>query len=145
MIGMDGDILMLAAQKVAGNLLNLRVRLTSGWKAPYKGMSPSQHKVVMDRIDRDVSGTIWKALIQGLDNREFIDEKVYYPLMDPVDVMKVDIMGDMPKDLVDLTWTCRHPKNGAPCQRCHGCHEVALAREEYLKTKVNQNRLLGDH
>jgi 7-cyano-7-deazaguanine synthase in queuosine biosynthesis len=42
---------------------------------------------------------------------------------------KVEIMKEMPKKLIELTWSCRNPnKNGTeytPCGRCHSC----LARE----------------
>ncbi len=133
-IGMDSDVLLLSAQKVAQNCIGYKVKISTGWKAPYEQMGEIQRRLVDDRIKRDVSGQLWTALISGAsNNRENIDERIYYPLMDDGDVTKADIIREMPNELVDMTWSCRHPKDDSPCGECHACLEVKKKKKTALQ------------
>ena len=49
-----------------------------------------------------------------------------YPLMGR---NKGDVMAEMPKELLNLCWYCRTPKNSQPCGTCKTCKEV----EKYKK------------
>ena len=41
-----------------------------------------------------------------------------------MDKKKADMIKEMPADLVNLTWFCRKPKNGKPCEGCFNCRRV---------------------
>jgi len=40
------------------------------------------------------------------------------------EMTKTDIIQEMPKELFDLCWYCRRPKNGKVCNSCHTCNLV---------------------
>ena len=37
---------------------------------------------------------------------------------------KRELLRTMPQELRGLTWSCRRPKNGEPCGKCHACRSV---------------------
>ncbi len=42
---------------------------------------------------------------------------------------KQEIIADMPKDLLELCWYCRHPRaDGSTCGQCHTCKQVKGVR-----------------
>lgn len=41
-----------------------------------------------------------------------------------------DMVRDMPTDLFDLTWSCRRPKDGKPCGKCHTCRGLRRLKPE---------------
>lgn len=112
-IGFDSDILLLTAQKVAQNF-NGKVEILLGWN-PADMMRPQ----IADRAKRSVTSNIWKALVQSAPNRCDIAD-LQYPLID-WNITKEEMIQEMPKDLLELTWSCRRPDNGNPCGHCHAC------------------------
>ena len=44
------------------------------------------------------------------------------------DISKQQMIEEMPKELVDLTWYCRVPINGRPCNSCFNCKRVNKAK-----------------
>jgi 7-cyano-7-deazaguanine synthase in queuosine biosynthesis len=40
---------------------------------------------------------------------------------------KAALIGDMPRELYALTWSCRRPRDGAPCHACHTCRLIDAA------------------
>jgi 7-cyano-7-deazaguanine synthase in queuosine biosynthesis len=53
---------------------------------------------------------------------------------------KKEEIEQMPKELFNLTWWCRTPKNGVVCHKCHTCQIVDLALKElnYDNPKIIQ-------
>jgi len=43
---------------------------------------------------------------------------------------KKQMLEKMPKELSDLTWSCRIPKAGKPCGKCKSCKIINKAKEE---------------
>jgi hypothetical protein len=37
---------------------------------------------------------------------------------------RTQILGDMPTELIEMSWWCRKPKDGEPCHRCNTCKVV---------------------
>ena len=112
-IGFDSDILLLAAQKVAQNFVG-EVEVILGWN-PADMLRPR----IADRAKRNVTANIWSALVQSAPNRDMIAD-LKYPLIE-WDKTKEEMIQEMPKDLLDMTWSCRRPVDGNPCGRCHAC------------------------
>src|SRR5690606_15683085 len=43
------------------------------------------------------------------------------------DMTKAQIIHAMPRDLLDLCWWCRRPRDGKPCHKCYTCKQVDQA------------------
>ena len=124
-VGFDSDLLLLIAQKLAQNFVGKKVELLMGWLP-----SDMERLVIADRAKRHVTSNIWKALIESAGNRQDIDNNIYFPLIE-ANISKSKIIQEMPKDLMDLTWSCRHPtKDGRTCGWCHSCLEIKKAYEK---------------
>jgi len=125
-VGYDSDLQALVGQKIAENLaVKHKVELYIGLHA---GSLNDCH--VIERISRNVNTNIWKSLVQSVCYyRENIDEEIHYPLVED-NKDKSDMIKEMPKELLDLTWSCRHPNNGKPCTYCKTCREI---KEAYQK------------
>lgn len=127
-VGYDSDLQALVGQKIAENLsIKHRVELYIGLHA---GSLNDYH--VIERRSRNVNANIWKALVQSAANRENIDEEIHYPLVDD-NKDKSDMIKEMPKELLNLTWSCRHPDDGKPCTYCKTCREIKEAYEKVEK------------
>lgn len=50
---------------------------------------------------------------------------------------KKQVIESLPKELYDLTWYCRTPKNNKPCGLCITCIEVHNANASYTVTENN--------
>ena len=46
---------------------------------------------------------------------------------------KAEMIKEMPRELFELTWYCRNPKNGMPCEKCFNCRRV-------IKTLKNEDK-----
>ena len=46
---------------------------------------------------------------------------VFYPICE---MEKWQLIDEMPKELLELTWWCRAPYNDNPCKRCFTCQAV---------------------
>jgi hypothetical protein len=123
--GWTSDLLPMIAQKVALNSFGY-IDVLFGW-TPYAMEQPA----VIDRWERGVVQNIWKSAVQGLSNRKFVNEEIQFPLID-WGITKDIMMKEMPKELFDLTWSCR-TDNDDPCGACHAC----LERKKYKVFNIN--------
>lgn len=136
-VGLDIDLQLLVASKVALNLGPKRVTVALGWCT-----DDLHHPRARARHERDVTATLWRALCQsvvglgpsvvGLD----LNEKVAKPILER-GLSKADIVADLPKELVALTWSCRAPEFvddiPRPCRNCHACRSRLMAMGEWLE------------
>lgn len=68
---------------------------------------------------KEISSQITNLVLQSKQ----VDKIIHYTY--PIKNMyKKQIIEDIPKDLYDLTWSCRKPKDGKPCLRCHTCKQI---------------------
>lgn len=117
-VGFDSDLLLLVAQKVCQNF-------SDNWIEVYMGWNPTDMERidVAERATRNVTPNIWKALVQGARNRHKIDETLHFPLIEQ-NLRKADIIKEMPKTLLDLTYSCRR---GTECGECLACRDIKNA------------------
>jgi len=114
--GFDSDLLMVVAQKLALNSYGDKIDILLGWN-PYD----MTREVIIDRSNRHVTQNIWKALVESLENRQYINKELQFPLIE-WGTTKDIILKEMPQELIDLTWSCRKA-NDVPCGKCHSCIE----------------------
>lgn len=119
-IGFDSDALLLYAQKLSQNFYSKQIDVLLGW-TPYDIQRPD----IAERSERNVTGNIWKALVESCGNREYINKKLQFPLIE-WGITKDIIIKELPKELLDLTWSCRRNID-TPCGNCHACLEIKLA------------------
>lgn len=89
--------------------------------------------VVLEDTKRSSSGVsrirrfehIWTAVTEPLKNRRSL--KLETPIMN---LSKKDLLENMPEELSEMCWSCRHSDNGEPCGRCKACDEVKKAKDE---------------
>jgi len=55
------------------------------------------------------------------------DLDVFYPICN---MEKWQLIDEIPKELLELTWWCRVPYNDKPCKRCFTCEEVKKSLEK---------------
>lgn len=87
-----------------------------GW-TPYD----MEQQAVKERWERGVVQNIWKSAVQGLSNREYVNEEIQFPLIE-WGITKDIMFKEMPRELFDLTWSCR-VGGDVPCGLCHTCKE----------------------
>jgi len=112
-MGFDSDLLLLVAQKVCQMFSHFK------WIEVYMGWNPTDmtRRLVADRAKRNVTPNIWSALVESARNRQYIDHKLHFPLIEQ-NIVKIDMMKEIPKKLLDLTWSCRNANNCGICQTC---------------------------
>lgn len=118
--GYDSDTLMLVAQKLAQNFDD-QVQVVMGWNP-----TDMRRSSIDDRARRNVSANIWSALVESARNRHQIEKKIHFPLIENK-LTKIEMIKEIPQSLLDLTWSCRRPKDGNPCERCHACKDIKIA------------------
>lgn len=129
-VGFDSDLLLLVAQKVCLNI-GKPVQLVMGWN-PFD----MKRTVIAERAKRNVTDNIWKALIESNRNRNLISKEISFPLIEK-NIYKEDMIKEIPKELLDLTWSCRKSKNNVPCGECHACREKSIAVKNLNKKIKN--------
>lgn len=119
-VGLDVDVEILFAQKVARNLRTGRVKVCTGgyWD---NRMDLIAKKKRMGRIQN-----IWKYLIETEYPEHCIDKKLSFPLLER-GIDKKQMIEEMPKELFKLTWSCRKPIDGKACKGCKPCADIAEA------------------
>lgn len=124
-VGRDSDTQLLMAAKVAPNLKG-KVFVALGWEC-----GDMESEVFRKRMENNITQNLWKALCSSMDYPygENVSTDLLFPLMD-MELNKESIMTLLPKDLVNITWSCRKPsknKDGVivPCGKCKPC----IARE----------------
>jgi len=121
-VGFDSDLLLVVAQKLAQNSYGNTIEVLLGWN-PYDMQRP----LIIDRSNRHVTENIWKALVESNTNRKRINKVLQFPLIEQ-NITKDIMVKEMPQELIDLTWSCRHD-NEIPCGKCNACIE----RDELIK------------
>jgi 7-cyano-7-deazaguanine synthase in queuosine biosynthesis len=124
-IGFDSDLLLLVAQKICWNVKK-PVQLVMGWN-PFDMTRPA----IASRAERNITSNLWNALIDSTNNK-FIEREISFPLIEK-NIYKEDMIREMPKELLDLTWSCRKSTNGVPCNKCHACIERSNAEQKDKK------------
>lgn len=127
-VGRDSDTQLLVASKVAPNLKG-KVHVALGWMNDDR-----ESEVDALRMRNNVTQKLWEAFCGSMD-RPFgdnVQRKLLFPLMD-MDLCKKEIVKDMPKELLDMTWSCRRPirdKDGniKPCGKCRPCKKMNLIK-----------------
>jgi 7-cyano-7-deazaguanine synthase in queuosine biosynthesis len=115
-VGLDVDVQLLFAQKVAQNFRHSEVTVYIGLNCHDMIRSP-----IPDRKLPQIQN-IWKALIENTRYGDHINKTLNFPLIDD-NTTKPEMIRNMPKNLYDLTWSCRKPIDNKPCGSCHSCRE----------------------
>jgi 7-cyano-7-deazaguanine synthase in queuosine biosynthesis len=106
--GWDSDIISLVAARLAPNIR--ADKIVMGWVK-----DDLERPVVVERAKREVTHKLWEALRNSCDYPT--PEKLDYPI---IGKYKHQLLSELPKELADLTWSCR--KAGpVPCGKCHAC------------------------
>jgi len=116
--GFDSDVLLLAAQKICQNISNAYLKVYMGWNP-----SDMLRRPIAERAERSVTPNLWSALVASARNRHCIDDKLHFPLIEQ-GITKKEMIEEMPKELLDLTVSCRRGNN---CGSCHACRDIAKA------------------
>ncbi len=118
-IGWDTDILLLHAQRLCINLCQFPLQVCLGWVK-----DDSERLIVRRRWENNVSGKLWIALRNSLTTiTDNIPENLSYPLLDR-GLYKHDLLSELPKQLINLTWSCRKPKENKTCGSCVPCRQL---------------------
>ncbi len=119
--GWDSDVCLIMAQKVCQGFSHFKhIEVYMGWNP-----SDMKRRPVAERAERNVTPNLWKALVQSARNWKFIDERLHFPLIKQ-NITKAEIIKEMPKDLTELTFSCRE---GDPdgCGHCMACKDIEEA------------------
>jgi hypothetical protein len=73
----------------------------------------------LEEVKKEKRRTLRENLVRLIAQRN--DIEYVYPIYDK---WKSKLIKEMPKELFDLSWYCRTPKNGKPCQECFTCKLV---------------------
>ena len=119
----DIDVVAFVASQVAANLPG-NVTIYSG-----RVYDDNQNRLSKKHEKAGIANDILRAACRPFPN---VTPKIKKPL---ASIKKEEIMKKLPKDLLLLTWSCRRPVNGNPCNICKAC----LAKKEIQETDV-----LGD-
>ena len=71
-------------------------------------------------FESNLSSKLWHSLASEFAAGRKIHPIIQRPL---VEMTKKDLIEKAPKELIDLTWSCRNPRNGKPCGVCHACRD----------------------
>ncbi len=106
---------------------NIKINIHIGWTP-----EDMEIPIVQTRLEYDVSDNLWRALRLSLGNPSNLPDTLTKRLVDD-NISKKDMLQELPKDLLDLTWTCRQPIHGEKCNMCPSCQERRLIELEILK------------
>lgn len=70
------------------------------------------------------------ALYERLAAENKLHTRLVYPI---VHTTKADALRALPKELIDMTWSCRRPTETRPCGACITCVSMKQAKEEAWK------------
>jgi 7-cyano-7-deazaguanine synthase in queuosine biosynthesis len=59
-----------------------------------------------------------------IDVIELMSRRKYNFIIPYIKKTKQEMIAEMPKELFELTWYCRAPKEGKPCMKCFNCKRV---------------------
>jgi 7-cyano-7-deazaguanine synthase in queuosine biosynthesis len=113
----DSDVLCLHASQVCKNY-TVPVTVNFGWIAD--GLHrPS----IVRRFEENLTGNLWTALRASARTKKVAPEKLSTPLLD-ARMYKKDIVEMLPRELLELSWSCRKPVNGSYCRKCVTCKQL---------------------
>ena len=84
----------------------------------------------------DISHVVINSRQESLDRHGAIYQRMYrimslaaereiVPIFPMERYTKEQMMADMPRELIELSWWCRAPVDGQPCNDCHSCRSAA--------------------
>lgn len=124
--GRDSDTQLLVAAKVAPNLRG-EVHVAIGWENSDLDLPINQY-----RMENHITQKLWKALCDSIDYPfgESVSRDLLFPLMD-MNLNKKMMLNLLPKELIDMTWSCRKPirneSGSKPCGECKPCRTIRSA------------------
>lgn len=104
--------------------------LLLGQKACIAQFKPAQicigrNKDDIDTVDPDIISGLykyWTVLTEYVSpTHPYVNKKVLCPLKD---LTKKEIINGLPKNLLNLCWSCRTPNGNNPCGSCKTCKEI---------------------
>jgi 7-cyano-7-deazaguanine synthase in queuosine biosynthesis len=117
--GWDSDLQLLVASKIVPNIQADHVTVALGWC-----MDDMARPEVATRAARHVTPNLWRALWESIDNNKHVNPKLDMPLI-KAKLRKVDMLRQMPPELLRLCWSCRGYletiRDGVPCGQCTSC------------------------
>jgi hypothetical protein len=116
-VGMDSDLHLLVAAKLAPNLIAEKVSLAFGYLCDDDPLVSGPRGV--DKV--------WWALLDRVNNKEKVNRNICEPLID-LQLTKQYVCENLPDDLLRLCWSCRIPdftnEPVAPCGWCDTCERI---------------------
>lgn len=74
---------------------------------------------------------LWEAATKKYQKR--VEKEISKPIRH---LSKKDLLKDMPQELIDMVWYCRHGENGVPCGHCRSCRDIQKAKQELIDTRL---------
>jgi tRNA(Ile)-lysidine synthase TilS/MesJ len=71
-------------------------------------------------FESNLSSKLWYSISTEFATNKKIHSVIQRPL---VEMTKKSIIESAPNELINLTWSCRTPRNGKPCGVCHACRD----------------------
>lgn len=126
-VGRDSDTQLLMAARVAPNLRG-NVHVAIGLQ-----IDDAETELFQQRMKNNTVQKLWNALCESMDypHGEQVSRELLMPIME-MNITKKEMMEAMPKELLDLTWSCRRPKynednKAYPCGVCKACCHIKQA------------------
>ena len=108
----------------------IAVRVSASLPAPHKvffGWSgnTAARLSIIERFDSGMYATLWAAHRQAIVEkyRPRVPTMAEFPLIERK-FTKKQIIQDIPKELLDMSWSCRSPENSKPYNVCATCNEI---------------------
>lgn len=126
-IAWDADVVAFVASQIVPNisLRNEKVVLNTG-------RVQEDDKIATSIRQMEYSQAIWEASTKKYE--KLVEKEIAKPIKH---LSKKDLMKDMPQELIDMVWYCRHDyNNGVPCGQCKSCRDMQKANQELMNTRL---------
>ena len=120
-IGRDYMVYLLAAQRIA-------IYLAADYQVQvHVGFIKEDCKSIAVQEGWDLR--LWRTIIETDVNsfRKSISKDLYRPVLN---LSKLNILQRLPKELIDLCWSCRRPVDDKVCGKCRSCKELNKAKRK---------------
>ena len=123
-IGRDYLVYLLAAQRMAIHLStkHAQVQIHVGYI--------QEDFIETIAIREEWAELLWRTFLETdvtSYRRTNISKTLYQPI---AHLHKSDVLHNLPKELIEFCWSCRHPLHNKPCGICRPCQELAEAKEK---------------